>query len=62
MQECSQVFLEELDKVLPSYWFGIRHNGNAIIGDSNVFEVTQDYAIRGIFSESPRRTVMEVIV
>ncbi len=62
LQECSRPFVKELAKRLGSRWTVIAHHGEALVVDQTRIEVLKASGISYVFSQSPRRSLQEVVI
>jgi hypothetical protein len=62
LQECSKPFIDHLSSILPSHFEIVSNHGEAVIFNSNIFELISANEISGIFSHTPTRTFQDIIL
>jgi endonuclease/exonuclease/phosphatase family metal-dependent hydrolase len=62
LQECNEPFLKELRDRLPPNFEILAHEGNAIVVDTNQFQILEAQSIKKVFSADPERTFQQVVL
>lgn len=62
LQECNKPFLNELSVRLPENYATVSSYGEAIVFDTNLYELVSARNIKGLFSMTPERGIQEVIL
>lgn len=60
LQECNGAFIRELKKALPKHYKVIHQRGQALIVNTERFQILEAKSVAGVYSEQPTRTFQSV--